>query len=305
MLVMLLAAFCSAYVAAQNLQEKVAVEIVNVYLSATDKSGDFVSDLRPEELILREDGIPQTITNFSSFGSTETETLGEMGIPLTVAFVMDTSESMGLAIEGAEKIDLVKNAAFRLVDELKKEDRFTLISFNEFPTEITPLTSDLKRIREDLLFQGVEGGNTALLDAIYYSIQRLNGQFGRKLMVVCSDGEDSASELRLDEVLSNLIASDITVLAFGTMSLGTSSMRGRHILKKIAEASGGYAFFPSSLKDLDEVMDRLRKAMRNQYSLGYRSSNSQAGGWREIEIESTRDGLKLRYRRGYVAGSPN
>lgn len=287
---------------AQTLQEKVNVDLVNVYVSVMNDKGQFVTDLVADDFELKEDGVVQTITHFTNFSLEGADNLGEKGVPLTLAFVIDTSASMGNTISRQQKIDIVRNAAFRLVDELRDEDKVMLIAFSEYPDEVTPLTSDLKRFGQDLLFQGVKGGNTALLDSIYFAMEKMKDEWGRKIIVVCSDGEDTASYLKFDEVLSNLIASDITVLAFGTMALNSDSMRGRFILQKLAEASGGYAFFPTSLSALDKMMDQLRKGMRSQYSLAYRPANSgHSGAWHKIELKSRRSSLKLRYRAGYFS----
>jgi VWFA-related protein len=133
-------------------------------------------------------------------------------------------------------------------------------------------------------------------------MNKIKDQWGRKVIVVCSDGEDTSSKLKLDEIISNLVASDIMVLAFGTMALNSDSLRGRFILEKIAAASGGYAFFPSSLKKLDEVMEKLRAGMRSQYSLGYKVPRLKMdGSWRKIQIVCKKQGVKLRHREGYFA----
>jgi VWFA-related protein len=285
----------------EEFKAKVDVDIVNVYLSAVDPKNQFVIDLKPEEIVLREDGVLQKITNFASFAGLG-DTLSEPGIPLTVAYVMDVSSSMGVAVHGTRKIDIVKNAAFKLSEELHPEDQMLLVAFNDTPDEVSALSHDMDRFKKNLLFTEVIEGNTALLDAIYFGLDKLKGSWGRKIIIVCSDGEDTASYLRLDEVLSNLIASDVTLLAFGTTGLGSSSMRGRYILEKLAEASGGYAFFPDNLKQIDGMIQKLRQGMRNQYSIGYRPlRNNMDGSWRKIQISCSRPKIKLRYRQGYYA----
>jgi Ca-activated chloride channel family protein len=299
---LLLCSSITISLSAQDVHENLSVNLVNVYLSAMDSKGHFITDLKPGDLILKENGAAQSITHFSNFTQEESDKLGEKDVPLTLALVMDKSTSMGMTIQGSNKMDIVKNAAFRLLDELKKDDRMMLISFNDLPSEESPLTDDKKAISKDLLFQSVEGGDTALLDSIYFALDKLKNQQGRKMIVVFSDGEDTASKLTLDEVVSNLVASDVTVLAFGTMSLGTNSMRGRYVLQKLADTSGGYAFFPTSLASLKEVMEKLRQGMRSQYSLGYKPTNTtRDGSWRIIDITCKREGVKLRYRKGYNA----
>jgi len=289
-------------VLAQEFTENLNVDIVNVYLTATDSKGNFVKTLTIDDFILKEDGVAQPLTNFANFSNESSDKLGEKDVPLTIAFVIDSSNSMAHQISGQQKLDIVKNAAFRLIDELKPEDQVLLIAFNEFTDEVTPLTHDKKEFSHALLFQEVKGGDTALLDSIYFAMNKIKDQWGRKVIVVCSDGEDTSSKLKLDEIISNLVASDIMVLAFGTMALNSDSLRGRFILEKIAAASGGYAFFPSSLKQLDQVMEKLRAGMRSQYSLGYKVPRSKMdGSWRKIQIVCKKQGVKLRHREGYFA----
>jgi VWFA-related protein len=294
--------FISFTVLAQEFSENLNVDIVNVYLTATDSKGNFIKNLTVDDFILKEDGVVQPVTNFANFSNETSDKLGEKDVPLTVAFVIDSSESMSQLIISQQKLDIVKNAAFRLIDELKPEDQMMLVAFNEFTDEVTPLTHDRKTFSKDLLFQEVKGGNTALLDSIYFAMNKIKDEWGRKVIVVCSDGEDTASNLKLDEIISNLVASDIMVLAFGTMSLNSDSLRGRFILQRIAAASGGYAFFPSSLKSLDDVMEKLRAGMRSQYSLGYKVPRSKMdGSWRKIQIFCKKQNVKLRHREGYYA----
>lgn len=298
--------FISIPVLAQEFTENLNIDIVNVYLTATDSKGNFIKNLTIDDFVLKEDGIDQLITNFANFSIETSDKLGEKDVPLTVAFVIDSSNSMAQPISGQQKLDIVKSAAFRLIDELKSEDQMMLVAFNEFTDEVTPLTDDRKTFSQDLLFQEVKGGNTALLDSIYFAMNKIKDEWGRKIIVVCSDGEDTASRLRLDEIISNLVASDIMVLAFGTMALNSDSLRGRFILEKIAAASGGYAFFPTSLKSLDEVMEKLRAGMRSQYSLGYKVPRSKMdGSWRKIQILCRKQGIKLRHREGYFASEKN
>src|SRR5688572_18132038 len=113
-LILLFATLCSA----QNVHEDLDVNLVNVYLSAMDSKGRFITDLKPGELTLRENGAPQNISHFSNFTLDESKKIGEKDVPLTLAFVIDKSESMSMDIQGTNKMDIVKNAAFRMLDEL-------------------------------------------------------------------------------------------------------------------------------------------------------------------------------------------
>src|SRR3990172_975002 len=125
----------SVRVLAQQFHEDVAVERVNVYLTAIDKKGQFVTDLKPDELVIKENGVVQAVTNFANLSLQSNDPLGEKDVPITVAFLIDSSESMSAGIQRYTKIDIVKNASFRLLDELREQDQMMLISFNEMPTE--------------------------------------------------------------------------------------------------------------------------------------------------------------------------
>src|SRR5688500_15763430 len=125
----------AVYSSAQDVHEDMDVNLVNVYLSATDSNGQFIKDLKAGELLLKENGTPQNISHFSNFTLDESNKIGEKDVPLTLAFVIDKSESMSMDIQGTNKMDIVKNAAFRMLDELRSVDRAMLISFNDMPSE--------------------------------------------------------------------------------------------------------------------------------------------------------------------------
>src|SRR5262245_24308394 len=96
---------------AQEVHEDLSVDLVNVYLSATDSKGHFITDLKSNELILKENGAAQSITHFSNFTAEESDKLGEKDVPLTLSLVIDKSMSMSAEVQGTNKMDIVKNAA--------------------------------------------------------------------------------------------------------------------------------------------------------------------------------------------------
>jgi len=308
-LVLLAAMTCPAAFAVEqkvqipsNLDTRVDVDLVSLYVTATDGKNNFITNLKPEELVVKENGIKQNISAFVNVAGGETDGLGESDVPLTVAVLIDTSGSMDETVSGQRKFDIVKNAALRLLDELKEEDRAMLITFSDLPEEISSFKQGIKQVKRELLFEQVKGGSTALLDATYLALSKMKDQSGRKIILICSDGGDSSSKLKLEEVLNNVIASDVMVLAFGTIALNSASLKARYLLEKLAKASGGYAFFPGSLKSVDEVLAQLKSAMKSQYSIAYKPVKSVAqGGWRNIEIQCKRKDAKLRYRTGYLA----
>lgn len=186
-----------------------------------------------------------------------------------------------------------------------------LIKFSDSPTDATGLISEKNSMKEIVRSVKSDNGLTTLLDAIDLATKKLKDQSGQKLMFICSDGEDNASKMTQDEMFEDLRnAFDLTVVALGINAFqakgeieGGQTLRdGRTLLQLIADNTGGYAFFPKDLKELDRVMEKLKSLISSQYSLGYHPSNvATDGSWRKIEIACSRPGVKLKYRTGYYS----
>jgi VWFA-related protein len=146
-----------------------------------------------------------------------------------------------------------------------------------------------------------------LYDAIGMYLAGAQEQAGRKIMLLYTDGGDTRSAMRFGELLDVLKAADATVYVVGVLEHQTQSgkLAQRPILQQIAEATGGQAYFPLSVKNLDSVYERILAEIRAQYTLGYLSTNEKAdGGWREVEVKVVRkDGreYRVRARKGYFA----
>ena len=291
--------------ASPALKEKLYVDLVDLYLTATDKKGSFVTDLRAADLIVQEDGITQTVTSFANFAHDTHD------VPLTLASVIDTSGSMSDEVGDVWKIEIARNASLMLLEELNPNDKSMVVSFGEAPV-LSALTPDKKRIQEIVQQIRVSFSYTALHDALSQVIDQLNQEFGRKILLICSDGNDNISKATLDEVIEKLVNSpEISIIALGTVSNQSSlkwsggslqHIHGKDNLKQLADKSGGYAFFPSTLKEVDKVRELMRGFLRSQYSLAYKPSNrNMNGAWRKIKISCKRKDVKLRYRSGYYA----
>ena len=152
-------------------------------------------------------------------------------------------------------------------------------------------------------------GETALYDAIGVYLDGASEQDGRKVMVLYTDGGDTQSSLSLNSLMKLLKASDVTVYAIGALEKQPykAQLVQRALLAEIAEATGGTAFFPSSVKDLDRIYEQVLGEVRAQYTIGYLSTNEQAdGAWRNVDVKITRadaEGLRIRARKGYYAPS--
>jgi Ca-activated chloride channel homolog len=281
-------------------KETLSVEMVQVYVSAVDSNRRFVTDLGVNDLVLKEDGEVQEILDFTNF-SDPSSAKSEKAPPLTVAFSMDISGSMsGLSKSSIKKIDLAKKAALELADELKSGDRMTVFGFHYLPSIIVPMTSDPEEIQAKLKVQSAQPEETALFDSLYIIVEQMMAEPGRKIIVLGSDGHDTASHIPFESLLERLRASDVTILAFGMNSMNPNEPDRTYILKKLAEATGGYAFFPETPDDFPEIMNRIRQVIRSQYSVWYtpRSQGKQKN-WKQISISCKRDDVELRYRNGY------
>ncbi len=288
-----------------ELEESVEVDLVDLALTATNKDGNFITNLRSNEISLSEDNVPQEITRFDTFA-------GEKGeVPLNLAFMIDNSGSMVYEIEGLMKIDMARESALILLSELAPLDKMMVVSFDDAP-KFTPLTLDRNLIGDTLRATKVRFGPTSLFDAMIATIDHLNAEAGRKVLVVCSDGLDTTSRQRMDDVLDKMKGSaELTVVVLGTVA--TDRMvgpyrtvvvadKGRDVLQKMADQTAGYAFFPKDLKGIERMRELIRSFIKSQYSLAYRSTNRKAdGSWRNIRIACNRKGVTLRYRNGYFA----
>lgn len=289
----------------QEVHEVMEISLVDVYLTAVNSKGAFVTDLTPADLVLTEDGVPQVITNFSLSTEIEEELVNAI-------IMIDTSVSMNEEYKHRSKMSMAKEAALLLLKQLKEQDNTMLVTFSNTPAEATLLTTDKAVVVTAINALKTDYGRTALLDAVFYVAEKTEERWGRRLVFICSDGQDNASTRKLQKVIDRIKESpDLMIVTLGTtqfesryewMGEKEEQKQGEATLQSLADASGGYAFFPSNFKDLDSVMQRLQRVVGSQYSLAYSSSNPKRdGAWRKIEITTTRKNVKLRYRTGYFA----
>jgi len=299
-LILFLSIFAVSVTAEFN--ENIAVEATHVYFSALDKKHEFVSDLRIEDLVVAEDGRTQKILGISNLAK-ELGPTAESREPLTVVFSMDTSASMSEYTAGqVGKMSIIKEAATDLMQFLRADDQMTVVGFNSIPRAMVPLTSDKQQIATQLSHLSPIDADTALLDSVYVIVDKMKDYSGRKFLVLGSDGIDTASHIKLDEVLEQLNTSDVTVLVFGLPSIEMSSEAdtAHYTLKRIAEITGGYAFFLNDTSSLPDIMKQIGRALRNQYLLWYSPQQSKAG-WRNVQIMCRRPGVNLHYRNKVLA----
>ena len=270
------------------------VDLVNVGVTVAGKKQQVVTDLGIQDFAVYEDGKPQQISAFATGAET---------VPmLHVGVLLDVSLSQ------LPQLGFTQAAVIKFMTSLHDAIDMTFI---EFASQVSGASYTQDEF--PLLVQRVRGlranGETALYDAIGRYLEIAGGQDGRKVMVVYTDGADSCSRLNLDKLMKMLKASDVTLYAIGAFGLQSISLTfpQRAQLSIMAEATGGTAFFPISVKELDGIYAQVLGEVRAQYTVGYVSTNEKAdGSWRKVEMKVTRpDGkkLKVRARKGYFAPS--
>jgi Ca-activated chloride channel family protein len=153
------------------------------------------------------------------------------------------------------------------------------------------------------------GGTTALHNALYIALKDLDRRrtdIRRQAIVVLSDGEDTSSLVTFDQVMELAKETDVTIY---TISLRQKSRRrnkyfseAEHVLKKLAEETGGQWFFPNQIQELDSVYERIAKELKSQYNIGYTSKNTKRdGSWRRVVVQTDRQNLVVRTKLGYYA----
>jgi Ca-activated chloride channel family protein len=271
----------------------VDVDLVVFNLTVTDGKGRHVTGLKADDFHLYEDNRLQDVKTFIA-----------EDVPASVGLIIDNSGSMR-----AKQEEVVK-AALAFADASNSEDEMFVVNFNEnvylgLPPPIG-FTNDAGQIRSALLGM-FPAGRTALYDALAAGLEHLKtGTRDRKALVVLSDGGDNASHRRLDDVLQIAQQSSATIYTIGIYD-NRDLDRNPRVLRKIAEASGGRAYFPDSLQDLDQVWRDIAGGIRGQYTIGYHSSNSNRdGAFRKVRITAGRkggQGLRVTTRDGYWAPS--
>ena len=290
---MVLAA-AAAMVSAQQPVFRGGIDLVNFGVTVSDKRGTYISDLSRDDFDLFEDGKRQTIKFFARGDESEAAP------DLHVGLLFDTSGSMG------EDIKLSRSAAVKFLNTLSDAKDMTLVDFDTEVRVAKYGQKDFPRMVERIRGRKPDG-NTALYDALGVYLDGASDDQGRTILVLYTDGGDTRSSLAFNEVITLIRASDVTIHTVGFLEHQSSSGRveQRARLYQIAEATGGQAFFPSTMKDVEAAYDKIVAQIRAQYSLGYTSTNArQDGQWRKVEIKVKRadlKDLKIQTRRGYFA----
>jgi Ca-activated chloride channel homolog len=281
---------------------RTGVDLVNMGVTVADRKGQLVTGLKAEDFELFEDGQRQTIRYFSAGNGRDSAGDDQTAPEMHLGLLLDVSESMG------DDIRFTRTAAIKFLNTLTDAVDVTVIDFDTEVRAARYSQNEFARLIERIRQQKTTG-LTALYDAIGLYLDGASSQSGRKIMLLYTDGGDTRSSLRMNELIDLLKASDVTVYVIGALEHQSSSSadRARSILRAIAETTGGQAFFPTSVKELDQIYEKVLAEIRAQYTIGYLSTNEKTdGAWRKIDIKmaskskDARD-LRLRSRKGYFA----
>jgi len=268
------------------------VDEVLLHATVIDDKQRIVTNLDRNAFAVYEDGKPQNIISFH-----------HEDIPVAMGIVIDNSGSM------REKRNKVNQAALNLVRSSNPRDEVFIVNFNDEYYLDQDFTNDLLKLKEALEKIDARGG-TALYDALVASADHLkrNARLDKKVLFVVTDGEDNASSESLEQAVKHLQEENgPQVYAIGILGEEEHPKRARRALEIITQRTGGTAFFPKTLDEVDEISKTIAHDIRNQYTIGYKPTNPRGvGGFRAVRVEAKAKGhgkMTVRTKSGYYAGA--
>ena len=268
------------------------VDEVLLHASVVDDKQHIVTNLDRSAFTVFEDGKPQNIISFH-----------HEDIPVSMGIIVDNSGSM------REKRNKVNQAALNLVRSSNPKDEVFVVNFNDEYYLDQDFTNNLLKLKEALEKIDARGA-TALYDALVASAEHLKrfARLDKKVLFVVTDGEDNASNENLEQAVKLLQEENgPSVYAIGILGDEEHPKRAKRALEIIAQRTGGIAFFPKTLDEVDEISKTVARDIRTQYAIGYKPTNPRGtGGFRTVRIEAKAKGhgkLTVRTKSGYYAGS--
>jgi Ca-activated chloride channel family protein len=268
------------------------VDEVVLACTVVDQDGHLAQDLNRDDFHVFEDNTPQQIVSFS-----------HSDVPVSLGILVDNSGSM------RDKRAAVNTAALDLVRASNPQDEAFIVNFSDEAFLDQDFTSDINKLRAGLSHIESRGG-TALYDAVVASADELSqgARRTKQVLLIITDGEDNASTLNLEQTVRRVqdlggpVIYSIGLL-FGDEDRGQEAHRARRALQLLSDQTGGLAFFPKSLADVDVIAGEVARDIRNQYTIGYHSSKpASLGGYRTVRVEARaahHGKLFVRTRTGY------
>jgi Ca-activated chloride channel homolog len=289
-----LVAITAIQLAAQDVTFRMDVKLVNMFVNVTDQNGAIVGGLTRDDFKVTEDGRPQRIALFER----------QSELPLNLTLAIDTSGSVYK--DRVQEQDAGKRFVRAL---MRSQDQMSLIQFATDVTELASFTNKPAQIDRGL--DRLRGGDaTALYDAIYLASQRLGNKDGRKVLVLISDGGDTADNTTYAQALEQALRNEVMIYSIIDVPIEASAGRdtaGEHALITLAEQTGGKSFY-SSDGGLDKAFARVSEDLRTQYLIGYYPQHQEPGvTFHRVQITVPRaaaQAFNIRYRAGYYADPP-
>ncbi len=299
---------------------KVETNLTNIFFTAADKNKRFISDLKAGDIRVLEDGQPQEVFTFQQ----------NIDLPLSIAILIDTS------ISEQRTLPDEKAAAQAFLESVMRpnKDEAAVVSFTGDTTLEQGFTGNIDRLRRAIdrvefvppsgyvgggvIVNGTPpisgtnqslAGSTAVWDAVWATSEELLGtsaEHTRRAIILLTDGDDTSSRMKIHEAIEKAQKADALIYAIGIGDRYTFNVN-EGALRKIAEQTGGRAYFPQHERDLRDAFAQIQKDLREQYLVAYSPTNkARDGSYRKIQIEIVNPGLKqqnlkLNYRSGYFA----
>ncbi|WP_180538969.1 VWA domain-containing protein [Nevskia soli] len=261
--------------------------LVVLPVTVLDKNGHLVTDLTQGQFQVFDNNQPEALKVFK-----------REDVPVSMGIIIDSSGSM------RDKRAKVQSAAITLVKDSNKEDEVFIVNFNDEAFLDMDFTSDIKKMEQGLSKIDSRGG-TAMRDALRMSIDHLKekGKRDKRVLLVVTDGDDNASMVSLENLTREAQSSDVLIYAIGLLSEDEKreAKRAKRALVTLTEATGGMAFFPKEVSDVEQIAHEVAKDIRNQYTLGYTPPGSD-GAYHTVKVTVNAPGkLNVRTRLGYYA----
>ena len=265
---------------------------VNMLFTVTDKKGRFVTDLGRDDFLVLENKKPQAIAEFTA----ETE------LPLRLGILIDTSNSI------RDRFKFEQEAATSFIQNVvhRGHDKAMVVSFDTSTELVADLIDDTDQLEKAI--RGLRaGGGTALYDALYFACRdklskdQPRHKF-RRAIVIVSDGDDNQSQVSRDQALEMAQKADVVIYAIST-NISHTETDGDKVLKYLTVETGGQAFFPFKVEDLEQSFENIANELRHQYNIFYRPEPLKADGLYhtvELKVKGRKD-LVVRCRKGYYA----
>jgi Ca-activated chloride channel family protein len=272
---------------------KVDVDLVLVNATVTDSLNRYVSGLGQEHFQIWEDKLEQKIAYFSA-----------EDVPVSLGVIFDVSGSM------KDKISTARDAAVTFLKTGNPEDEYFLVEFANRPEVAADFTTDVSKLQSKLIFTPAKG-MTAMYDAVYVGLEKLKeGTNPKKALLLITDGEDNRSRYTFQNVKDFVKEQDVQIYAIGITDEWNSQLgaghTGRAMIEELSDLTGGRAFFPDSVYELEDICTKIAVELKNQYVIGYHSTNAAKDGkWRKLRLKVNPpkgiQHLNVRSKAGYYA----